>query len=75
MFPSVLKYANITPVLNEGYRGSEETYHPVSILPVISKIFVKMQPNYTFHGSVSKYLCGFQKGFSARHCLLAIFEK
>ena len=34
-----------------------------------------MQPNNTFHGSVSKYQCGFRMGFSAQHCLLAMLEK
>ena len=38
-FPSILKNANITPVSKKGYRGSKENYRPVSILPVISKIF------------------------------------
>ena len=41
-FPSILKNANITLVLKKGYRGSKENYRPVSILPVISKIFEKL---------------------------------
>ena len=41
-FPSILKNANITPVFKKGYRGSKENYRPVSILPVISKIFEKL---------------------------------
>ena len=41
-FPSVLKHGNITPVFKKGYRGSKENYRPVSILPVISKIFEKI---------------------------------
>ena len=35
-FPSILKNANITPVFQKGYRSSQEKYHPVHILPVIS---------------------------------------
>ena len=38
-FSSVLKHPNITPVFKMGYRGSKESYRPVSILPVNSKIF------------------------------------
>ena len=41
-FPSILKNANITPVFKKGYRGSKENYRPVSILPLISKIFEKL---------------------------------
>ena len=44
-FPSVLKHANITPVFRKGYRGSKENYRPMSILPVISKIFEKLLCN------------------------------
>ena len=41
-FPSILKHANITPVFKKGYKGSNDNYRPVSILPVISKIFEKL---------------------------------
>ena len=60
-FPSILKNENITPVFKKGYRGSKENYHPVSILPVISKIFEKL---------LCQYQCGLRKG-----CLLAMLEK
>ena len=35
-FPSISKRAKVIPVFKKGYRGSKETYRPVSILPVIS---------------------------------------
>ena len=41
-FPSTLNNANVTPVFKKGCRGSKENYRPVSILPVISKIFEKL---------------------------------
>ena len=41
-FPSILKRANFTPVFKTGCRGSKENYRPVSILPVMSKIFGKL---------------------------------
>ena len=40
-FPSILKLANITPVFKKGFKGSKDNYQPVSILPIISKIFEK----------------------------------
>ena len=77
-FPSILKNANITPVFKKGYRGSKENYFPVSILPVISKIFGKllcMQITIFMDPLLSKYQRGFRKGCSAQHYLLAMLEK
>ena len=77
-FPSILKNANITPVFKKEYRGSKENYRPVSILPVISKIFEKLlckQITIFIDPLLSKYQCGFRKGFSVQHCLLAMLEK
>ena len=77
-FPLILKNADITAVFKKGFKGSKENYRPVSILPVISKIFEKliskkitnfMEPLF------SKYQCGFRRGFSAQDCLLAIARK
>ena len=62
-FPSVLKHADITPVFEKGYRGSKEIYRPVSILPVISKIFGKLLCNQMtpfMDQFLSKYHCGFR---------------
>ena len=77
-FPSGLKHANIPPVFKNGYRGPKENYRPVSILPVISKIFEKILCNQITPFTdqfLSKYQCRFRKGFIAQHCLLAMLEK
>ena len=42
VFPSILKNANIAPVFKKCFRGSKDNYRPVSILPMISKIFEKL---------------------------------
>ena len=63
--------------LKKGYRGSKENYRPVSILPVISKIFEKLLCNQitSFKDQfLSKYQCGFRKGFNKEHCLLTMME-
>ena len=68
-FPSVLKLANITLVFKKGHKGSKENYRPVSILPVISKIFEKLlwkQIIPFMDQFLSKYQGGFQKGFNAQ---------
>ena len=75
-FPSVLKHADITPVFKKGYRGSKENYQPVSILPVISKIFELCNQITPFMDQfLPKYQCGFRKGFNVQHCLLAMSKK
>ena len=77
-FPLILKNADITAVFKKGFKGSKENYRPVSILPVISKIFEKLiskQITNFMEPLFSKYQCGFHRGFSAQDCLLAMLEK
>ena len=77
-FPSFLKKANITPVFKKGDRNSKDNYRPVSILPNISKIFERciFRQLYSFMFEfLAKYQCGFRKGYSTQHCLLAMLEK
>ena len=77
-FPSCLKQADITPVFKKGSRNSKDNYRPVSILPNVSKIFEKplfKQVSDFFDNIFSMYQCGFRKGFSSQHCLVAMLEK
>ena len=77
-FPLILKNADITAVFKKGFKGSKENYRPVSILPVISKIFEKLiskQITNFMEPLFSKYQCGFHRGFSTQDCLLAMLEK
>ena len=38
-FPNCLKLANVTPIFKRGARTSKNNYRPVSILPILSKLF------------------------------------
>ena len=72
------KKANITSVFKKGDRNTKDNYMPVSILPNISKIFERciFRQLYSFMFEfLSKYQCGFRKGYSTQHCLLAMLEK
>ena len=76
-FPSILKIANITPVFKKGDRDLKDNYQPVSILSVISKIFEKLlckQITMFIAPLLSKFQCGFRKGYGAQDCLLAMLE-
>ena len=78
VFPSILKNTNITSVFKKGFRGSKDNYRPVNIIPIISKIFEKLliKQIIVYMGKfLSKYLCGFRKGYNAQHCPLAMIEK
>ena len=77
-FPATFKFANVTPVFKNGDRNQKDNHRPISILPIISKIFEKLicrQLSNHFDNIFSKFQCGFRKGFSAQHCLLLMIEK
>ena len=51
---------------------------PISILPNVSKIYERCLYNQMqtyFDNLLSKYQCGFCKGFNAEHCLVSMIEK
>ena len=77
-FPAILKNGDITAVFKKSFNGSKENCRPVSILPIISKIFDKIvskQITNFMDALLSKYQCGFCRNFSAQNCLLAMFQK
>ena len=77
-FPAILKNGDVTAIFKKGFKGSKENYRPVSILPIISKIFEKIiskEITNFMERLLSKYQCGFRRGFTAQNCLLAMLEK
>ena len=77
-FPTKLKYADITPILKKLECFLMENYRPVSLLPVVSKIFERImqkQINSYVEKFLSPYLCGYRKGYNAQYALTAMNEK
>ena len=77
-FPSELKNVDVIPVFKKKDRNNVENYRSVSILPNLSKIYERGLYNQMykyFNHILSKWQCGFRKGFSTRHCLLVMTEK
>ena len=76
-FPTKLKLAEIRPIhktLEHIFIGN---YRPVSILPVISKIFERIMQKQTkdyIERYLSPYLCGYRKGYSSQYALLLMIE-
>ena len=72
IFPDSLKFGDITPVHKKDETTNKENYRPISVLPLISKIFERI-----IHDQLSEYLekylnsilCGFRKGHSTQHAL------
>ena len=77
-FPDELKWADIIPIHKKDCTTDKENYRPISLLPIISKVFEKIlqkQINDFMDKRFSKYLCGFRKGYSTQHSLLDLINK
>ena len=77
IFPSDLKVADVNPAFKKKSKTSKDNDRHVGILPNISKIYgrclyTQMQ---TYFDILSKYQCGFRKGFIGQHCLVRMIEK
>ena len=73
-----MKLADITPVHKKDDVTIKSNYSPISGLPAGSKIFERIiQRQIALHMEtfLSPYLCGYRKGFSVQHALIALIEK
>ena len=77
-FPEILKIAEVTAIYKKANPFEKDNYRPISILSNISKNFERImhnQLNNFFINKLSKYQCGFRKGFGTQHCFLVMIEK
>ena len=77
-FPRKLKFADITPIFKQLESIFVKNYRPVSILPVVSKMFERImqkQVNSFVDKFLSPYLCGYRKGYSSQYALLSMIEQ
>ena len=77
-FPSGLKLADITPLYKKLEAVYKENYRPVSLLPVVSKIFERiMQKQMIIYidRHLSSHLCGYRRGYNSQYALVAMIEK
>ena len=71
-FPDELKRAEVTPIFKKEDSTNVMNYRPVSVLPVMSKVFERImqkQINAYIEKFFSPYLCGFRKGLWYARCL------
>ena len=80
VYPSMWKKANIVPVHKKGSRQDKQNYRPISLLPVLGKIFEKIIFEKLYchlcnNGLITPHQSGFRPGDSAINQLLSITHK
>ena len=76
-FPDSLKVANITPIFKKDDPLDKANYRPVSILPLISKVYERLIYNQLSEYNesfLSHILYGFRKAHSIQHALFKLFQ-
>ena len=76
-FPDELKVADVIPVFKKEDPNNKANYRPISLLPIISKIFERVlfeQIEKFSENILSPKLCGFRKGHSTQHALLNLLK-
>ena len=77
-FPITLKNANVTPVHKKDDPTDKTNFRPISVLPLLSKVFERVIYNQlgkymdTF---LNKLLCGFRKAHSTQHALFKLLQQ
>ena len=86
-FPDKLKLADVYPVFKPAGKNAPKekkdktnikNYRPFSVLPAASKVFerlIQKQISIFIEQHLSKVLCGYRKGYSSQHALIALLEK
>ena len=72
IFPSSLKLGNITPIFKKDDPLDKSNYRPVSILPLLSKVYEGIIYNQLSQHSeefLNSRLCGFRKAHNTQHPL------
>ena len=76
-FPTSLKTADVAPIHKEKDRTLKKNYRPISILPILSKLYeiiMHEQISTYINKHLSPYLLGYRMGYGTQHCLLVMIE-
>ena len=77
-FPNELKKADVTPIFKKDDPTKTKNYRPVSVLPVVSKVFERIMHNQIseyINQLLSPYLRSYRQGFSTHQALVSLIEK
>ena len=78
VFPSELSLAEITPVFKNKDRLNKVNYRPISLLPVVPKVYeniISSQIKKYIEPRLSKLLCGFRAKHNTQHALFRLLCK
>ena len=78
VFCDELKHADVIPIFKDTDRTMKSKYRPVSLLPIVSKLFERTMEVQTcgyMKDFLSPFLCGYRKGYSTQHALVSLIEK
>ena len=70
IFPSNLKLGNITPIFKKDDPLDKSNYRPISMLPLLSKVYERIIYNQVLQHSeqfLNSILCGFRKAHNTQH--------
>ena len=77
-FPDTLKLSDIVPVFKKLDPTDKTNFRPVSVLPLLSKVFEKIMYDQLYEYAetfLNKLLCGFRKAHSKQHALFRLLQK
>ena len=77
-FSDNLKLADVTPVFKKDDANLTKNYRPVSVLPIVSKIFERLLQKQTISyidQYLSNFLCDYRQGYSTQTALISMLEK
>ena len=79
-FPNACKIAKVKPLFKMGSKTNQSNYRPISLLPLLSKVFERVVPDQTEEFlSLTKILYDYQSGFRKNHstdtCLSFLNDK
>ena len=73
IFPNEWKIANVSPLLKTGSKPELGNYRPISVLPLVSKIFQKYFYRQLYHYLQDNSLLNmYQSGFRSMHNTLTV---
>ena len=76
-FPDSLKLSNIMPCHKKKDPTDKYNYRPVSILPLLSKVFENIMYDQLYiymNNFFNELLCGFRKAHSTQHALFKLLQ-
>ena len=79
IFPTCLKTANVIPIYKKGDKSNLNNYRPISLLPVLSKVFEKVLneqiTNVIEGGCIDENQFGFRQNHSTEDAVLKFIDK